>query len=334
MTLSIVGTGLVSPFGRSPREHVFFLRAHVPSPFTPPFTRRDQKPVRVHFCPWLDAGLPPAARLTALATTALDGALSSLREARLPAPILALCLARPRPGLDAEVHAAVAEALRLRLSPASIETCWGEAGCFAALQMAEREVRRNPGALVAIVAADSHVSAEWLADRVERPPTRWETRKPTPSEAAAALVVASSQLVAQHRLPTFGAIQRSAIATGAANDDNDEVADALGMGAVLRELGTGHVPHAFGQGEVDALRREEWYRAVARQSARFWECSHVCLEADIGAVGAAAGLANLVFGGATFRHGVGAPPASGPVLAWALSRDGTRGAASFTVEGP
>ncbi len=333
MTLAIVGMGLVSPFGRSPREHVFFLRAGVPAPTALPFEADEDTPVRVHACPWIDAAVGAAERMTALAEAALDTALAPLRDAALPEPALAIDLARERPGLDANEQRRVVDALARRFSPPDTGQVWGEAGVFTALKDAERQVARDPAAAVAIVAVDSHISLPFMTHHVLHPPTRWESVRPYPSEAAAALVVMSPKLAARQRLPVLGTVHRSAVAVGAANDDNDETVDAAAMTSVLRELGSASVPCAFGQGVVDALRREEWSRAVARCSAQFWDCRHFCIETSIGGVGAAAGAANLVHGVALLRHRAADVPAPADALmAWAISRDGTRGAASVGVE--
>lgn len=333
MTPAIVGMGLVSPFGRSPREHVFFGRAHVPGPFTSPFVTDDDTSIRVFHCPWLDAALPIAERLVALTTTALDDALAPIAELGLPAPKLQLCLSRARPGLDVRDLEAVTEAIRTRYHPSSIEQVWAEAGIFAALKEAEAQLARNDDAIIALLAVDSYVSLGWLTHVVEHPKTRWESARPRPSEAAAALLLMSPKGAHRYRLPVLGTILKSALAVGAANDDNDEPVDALAMGAALREVGSARVPAAFGQSVVDALRREDWYRAVSRQSERFWDCRNECLESAIGSVGAAAGAANLVYGAAEVRHCAALNPSpSEPFIAWAISRDGTRGVASVSVQ--
>ncbi len=329
MTLAVVGMGLVSPFGCSPREHVLFRRAHVPGPFAPPFKRADGEPTRVYFCPWLDAGQEPAERMAELASTALEEALCSYTAAGWPAPALRVCMARARPGLDQHTHEAITDALQTRYRPPSMGRFWAEAGVFAALKEAEGELARDDVGAIAIVAVDSHVSLDWLTHHVQSPPTRWEADRPRPSEAAAALLVMSPKSAQRFRLPALARVHKSALAMGLANDDNDEPVDALPMGAALRELGQAPVLHAFGQGLCDDLRREEWHRAIGRQASRFWDCQHDCLESDIGAVGAAAGAGNLVYGATALRLGALAP---GPFVAWAISRDGTRGVASLSVE--
>lgn len=332
MIIAVGGMGLVSPFGLSPREHVFFQRAHVPGPFPSPFVGADEAPVRVFFCPWLNAALPSAERIAALASAALDTALVPLAATGAPPPALWLCLARARPGLDARVHEDVTEALRRRYAPPSLKSFWAEAGVFAALKEAEQELSRNEGGAIVLVAVDSHVSTPYLTHLVQNPPTRWESIKPRPSEAAAALLLLTPKRAQQLRLPILARIHKSALAMGTSNDDNDAPADAVAMSAALRELGSGHVSHAFGQAFFDDLRREEWYRAVARQSTRFWDCQHDSVESAIGAVGAASGAANLVYGAAMLRLGAAEPASRDPFLAWTISRDGTRGVASASVD--
>lgn len=324
--------GLVSPFGCSPREHVFFRRAGVPGPHPPPFERADGAPTRVYFCPWLDAGLPPVDRIAALASSALDDALAPLVAAGVRMTALRVCLPRSRPGLDERAHDAIGDALRARYKPPALSHFWAEAGVFAAFKEAEAELARDELAAIAIVAADSHVSIDWLSHRIENPPTRWETERPRPSEAAAALVLLSPKGAQRLRVPILARVHKSALAMGASNDDNDEPVDAIAMGAALRELGSAPVHHAFGQDVCDDLRREEWHRAIARQASRFWDCAHDCIESDLGSIGAAAGLVAVVYGAAAIRHGAAEGPPGEPFIAWAISRDGTRGAATVSVE--
>ncbi len=336
MTLAVLGMGLVSPFGRSPREHALFRRARVPGPAASPFLGPDETPVRVHACPWIDAATPIADRMISLAEAALDAALAPSREAGLPSPSLIIGLARERPGLDAGVAPAVTRALGARCPGAPPSSVWGEAGVFAALQQAARDVARDSSRAVAVITVDSYIALPFIAHHVQSPPTRWESDGPYPSEAAAALVVASPRLAAHFGLPVLGTINKSAIARGSSSDDNDELVDGIAMGAALRELGDDSIPFAFGQDGVDALRREEWSRATARSATRFWECQNVCVEAFLGRVGACAGAASLVYGAAMLRHGCAGdlPRGTARFLAWAISRDGTRGAAGVGVDTP
>ena len=75
----------------------------------------------------------------------------------------------------------------------------------------------------------------------------------------------------------------------------------------------------------------------ARACADRFEQEHevACPEGAIGAVGAAAGAVSLVYGLAVMRHGATEDPkaAEAPFLAWAISPDGTRGAALATRGG-
>ncbi|MFO0759557.1 MAG: hypothetical protein U0359_23900 [Byssovorax sp.] len=336
MTLAVLGMGLVSPFGRSPREHALFRRARVPGPSASPFLDAEDAPVRAHACPFLDAAMPIADRMIALAETALDAAIAPLHEAGLPSPTLTVGLARERPGLDAGAAQTVTRALGARSPGAPPSAVWGEAGVFTALQQASREIARDGSRAVAVVAVDSYISLPFITHHVKHPPTRWESEGPYPSEAAAALVVASPRLAANLGVPVLATLHKSATARGASNDDNDELVDGIAMVAALRELGDDSVRFAFGQQGVDALRREEWSRATARNAVRFWECENVCAESFLGRVGASAGAVSLVYGMAMLRHGCAddLPRGAMPMLAWAVSRDGTRGAASATVDAP
>jgi hypothetical protein len=98
------------------------------------------------------------------------------------------------------------------------------------------------------------------------------------------------------------------------------------------------VGFVFGPDRVDSLRKLEWHAASARNGARFDPaCAMLTPETEMGRVGAAAGLVNLVQGLAMLRHGTVLreiiPPASRTACAWAISPDGTRGIASFVAGG-
>lgn len=123
------------------------------------------------------------------------------------------------------------------------------------------------------------------------------------------------------------------------------------MTALLRRVAPQRPLYAAGQDGYGALRMEDFHRAAARLADRFWDCQHDCLEAWIGAVGACSGAASLVYGlelmrlGATpsieptYMAGREPPPPRPPCpnperepfLAWAISPDGTRGAASAAM---
>ncbi len=334
MILSVVGSGLVSPFGLSPRDHAFFFRVQIPSPPATPFVDDEDKPVRVYFCPWIDVRTPIAERLCALASAAIDEAMRAVAELEsLRLTSLFLCVAPPRAGLPAAALDHLEAWAMARCRAGTVQRFRGEAGTFTALKQAALELQKNPRQMILLLAVDSHISLEHLIEqRTKRPRNRWIERPPHPSEAAAALLLTSDAEARSLRLPAIGHLERSATAIGAANDENDEPVDGAAMTQALRELGVHTVRFSFGQSIVDALRRHEWLIATARNPAQFGEgWSDESLERLAGSVGAAAGAMNAVYGLAALRHGTvdSDLPRADPFLAWAISRDGTRGIASF-----
>ncbi|WP_437646546.1 hypothetical protein [Sorangium sp. So ce362] len=336
MTLSVVGAGLVSPAGLTPAEHAFFLRAGVvPSTITPYRTGEDE-PVYLRYCPWLGAHLPPGERAVALVTSALDEAMRPLREhgQENPSAVL-LCLPEDRPGFRAPERADVERAVRDRLRNATLERFPGAAGAFAALSRAEVLVGKGASA-VAILAVDTYASLEALTELCARPPSYWSFEVPAPSEAAAALIVCSGSWARRARLDRVGFVHRAATAVAPSNDDNDEPTDGSALTAVLAAL-SGRAPAriVFGQFALDRLRMVEWQLGAARAAGKIdLGCEVQTLERDIGRLGAAAGAVNVVYGLAVQRYETAELPAAvgSPFIAWAISRDGTRGAALCGLE--
>jgi hypothetical protein len=92
----------------------------------------------------------------------------------------------------------------------------------------------------------------------------------------------------------------------------------------------------FGQEVLDGLRRRDWWTAVAREASRFEiDCLHRGIEDRAGAIGAAAGAANVAYGLAALTHDVLEKRAAeaSAFLAWSISADGKRGVASCEVAG-
>lgn len=331
MRLAIVGAGLVSPWGRRCREHAFFLRAGVVGPPRSPFMLGDDEPLKVRYCPWLGARLPLAERLADLARVALAEAL--VPEAPAPDLVIA-CASRAR---DADATVALEAAFRGSGRGPRIERAYGEAGVFAALERADRVLAEQPRRVVAILAVDSFVSLDALGAWLDRRPSPWADAEPPPSEGAAALVVTSPAHAREARLEVLGTVEHAALFTDAATDDNDEPVEARAMTAALQRLPARRpIRFVFGPVVGGTLRRSEWHRATARSAARFGQaCDMRSLEAEVGALGAAAGAANLVWGLATLLHDTGAlavEPGEA-FLSWAISPDGTRGLAVVAVEG-
>lgn len=331
MTLSIAGIGMVSPAGVTARDHVFFTRASgVLAPAPSPFLNAAGERVEVRYCPWIGARARASERLSHMALAAIEEALAPFEEAnpgeRIP---LLLCTAAPRPGLSKADVDAVAGAARERLRAPIERRFEGEAGAFAALNEAEEllATRRETRAVL-VLGADSHVALDAVIEHVRRPPSYWSDDVPEPSEGAAALLLTAHPAPRGSALATF---HGAALATGAATDDNDLVVDGAALTAALRSLRSpGPIGLALGQEHVDEMRRREWSLASARNQGRFrGDCALETIEKHVGRVGAASGAMSLAFGVALAIHEAvaNAELRRAPFLAWAISRDGTRGAA-------
>lgn len=326
--LSVVGLGLVSPLGLTPRDHVFFIRAEGGLCTARAFVDAEGEPLDVLHCQWLDPALPLGERLLALSRQALSEAAEPLWSAgtvggRLKG--LGFC-ARPYEALPQgeEQHflAQLSEALPLSLSPPLL---YGAAAFFKGLERAQQLLQQGEPA-VALWAADSHCSAAVLERRLRRY-RDWERTPSFLAEAAAAVVVT---LRGRERgLPSLGHISFAGAEMDRANDDNEAIVDGAAMTKLVRQAAASGITQSFGPHNVDSLRSNSWGYAVTRSSGRFDELlRQVCVEDDLGLVGAAAGAVHLCYGLAVELHQA-APDdlAKGPFAAWAISRDGLNGLA-------
>jgi hypothetical protein len=332
MTLAVVGLGLVSPAGRTPREHAFFLRARAAAPPRSPFVLAEGATLDVRFCPWLGARASLASRLAHLAEDALGGALGAVTDPTVAARALLLaCTAEARPGFTEAARDAVCALAQRQSGATSMQRFIGAAGTFAALERAEGALQGGECRAVIVLAVDSYVTLDALTWDVTHPPGPWAGPRWPRSEGAAAFLLMRDDTARRAGLEVLGVIEGAASRRGASNDDNDEIVDGVAMTDVLRALPSrGPVRLALGQTMLDGLRRREWFAAVARLATQFdVECAHRGIEDDTGDVGAAAGAMNVALALATGQHDTGETPgiADPGVLAWAISRDGTRGAA-------
>ena len=330
MSVAIVGAGLVTPFGDTPTEHAFFLRASVPAPPPSPFRlRSDGSALHVRYCRGIGAAAPIERRLTRMVDHAVRNAMqpcASLHEKG--AAIVMLCVPKERPGVSEET-------LRLlgagSASHGTVRHFSGDAGAFAALREAPDMLQRGSARVVVVVAVDSFIAIDALDQQVLHAPSEWNLDPPAPSEGAAAIVLAQAPEARRDAVAILGSLEAAAVVLGRSNDDNDEPVDGSAMTAVLRELPTqAPAVAAYGPYKVDMLRQDEWHLATARNTERFATgCRFACLESHVGRLGAASGLANLVYGLAVHRHRAGPAlePSDAPFYAWAVSPDGTRGAA-------
>lgn len=336
MTLAVVGMGMVSPAGRTPEENAFVLRARAAPPPRSPFKLADGLSIDVRFCPFLGARHPVGERLARMAGAALGSALAPLGDAHDAHDARVwVCTAHDRAGLGPAERAHVEAAARALTGARHLEGVRDAAGTFAALAQAQALLQAGHATMAVLVACDSYVCVEALAWDAEHPRGPWADVRWPRGEGAAALLMMSEREARQRGLPTLGRITGAATALGNARDDTDEPADGCAMTDVLRRLPNGgRARLALGSAMLDSLRRRDWYSAVARSPARFHvECEHAGIEDDIGDVGAAAGAMNVVLALATQLHDTGPVPDVGAAgtLAWAVSGDGTRGAARIEV---
>lgn len=337
MSTAIIGIGLISPGGTSASEHVFFLRAGVAAPAVSPFLDPEDRRIDVRHCPWLGARMGMSERLATLATAAVAETLGIAREAvEIESAPVMLCVDSPRPGLGAEEIATLRAVVRAQPGCDEVLEHRGAAGAFAALAAAAASVEsgRTPAALV--LAVDSHVSLEFACHHAARPGSLWRMREPPPSEGAAAVLLMNAALARRLGSPVLGRFHGAVIERGAAHDDNDEPTDGTAMTAALRAVQSpGRLGMALGQHEVDDLRMRDWHFASARNAARFADsCTFTGIEPHVGRLGAASGLANLVWGLAMLRHDAQGEESArrAPFCAWTLSRDGVRGVAVASWE--
>jgi hypothetical protein len=337
MILAIVGTGIVSKAGLTPREHAFVLSAGVAPSTASPFLLPSGESLPVSYCPWIGARMSMGDRLLTMAEAALEDALKPLREAsageRWP---LLVCSDLERSCLSEAERIRVSCALAAMVPAGNIGRFQGAAGCFAALCEAKSLIDRGCGAVV-IAALDSHIGADVLALSALHPHSPWVRQPPPPGEGAAALVVMDLSAATDAAVEVLGVIHYASTRKGASNDDNDVPVDGAAMTALVRSAPLCCAPARliFGQSATDPLRQAEWELAVARDPARFHpEYDLRSLEKEIGRVGAAAGAMNLVYGLAVARYRTTDMPLCDhdPFFAWAISRDGTRGLAAVSVK--
>jgi 3-oxoacyl-(acyl-carrier-protein) synthase len=269
MSLCIVGTGMVSPAGLTPRAHACVLWAGALPPTPSPFLGDGDEAVRVSYCPWLGARLDMPSRLLAMAQRALEDALRSLRALHtdMAAPLL-VCSTPERPPLSSADHERIVQGLAGMTGARGATSLRGAAGVFAALGEAEVLLAEGAGA-VAIVGLDSYVGEDALAAHMENPPNPWGAAPASPAEGAAALVVASAHEAHRLGIEALGAVRYVGTTSGLSNDDNDLPTDGEAMTSLLRRLPPLRAPWVFGPSNADALRQAEWQMAVARSPARF-----------------------------------------------------------------
>ncbi|MDI1477258.1 hypothetical protein [Polyangium sp. y55x31] len=334
MSLAIVGAGMVSPIAMTARQHAFFAAAGVPAPSPSPFVRDTGERIDVRYCRWLGAVEPLSSRLLQMAERAIEEATAALVP-DLQMSLLVVTSA-PRPGLESVLLADTARAIARQRRLGSMQRYEGEAAFFDALADAGAALSKSGPQAVCIVAVDSAVGVDILADTVLRPPGPWARAPLPPSEGAAAVVLMSPPNARRLGIAAMGTMLGATTVMGSARDDNDEPADGVAMTQVLSSMpSTEPISYVFGQSCTDDLRAQDWFFASARERARFGTaCVFDGIEDHAGRVGAAAGAMNLVYGLSVLRHETALRASSDSFLAWAISPDGTRGMAAARVGAP
>lgn len=354
MDLAVVGAAMVSPLGTTPAEHAFFVRAGVGPAAPGAFVDEEGETMNVAYCPWLEPKTPLRDRVLALGMQALEGALgpwerraSAPEDARERAvagrggsrtggdgmPLL-LTMAAHRPELGKDERDSVERALSSFVGTKRAIQLTGAAGFYWGLGQADKLLGHDAEA-VALLATDSLVGIESLAAYRREATTPWMANLPRPAEAAAALVVCKPETARREGLEVLATITHSRCQTGEAHDDNDAIVDGVALTQLLEGMPAGVVASAFGPFGLGALRSREWEMVAARQVKRFQsEFLQLSIESELGCCGAAAGAMHLLFGLAVHRHRAWPDglPEAGPLLAWAISRDGARGICCATVD--
>jgi hypothetical protein len=327
--LSVIGIGLVSPGGLDAREHVFFVRAGTSSMGNSPFSTAEGERVRAGVCPWLGGEMAPVDRLCSLADGAVGSAIAPLGE-RTDDLGLWIVTDRDRPGLVEDDRRALAGHLTSWIKPATVGRSLGAAGFFGALDEAASALEASKIRAAVVVAVDSLIGIDALSDWIRTSASPWVREHRDPSEAAAAVLVTTAEEARRRRADVLGLIPHAGMSASDSHDDNDVAVDGTALARLFADMGGVGSPIGvtFGQHGLDLLRNREWDLAVVRARSRFHpECLFQCVETKIGRVGAAAGAVHTAYGVAELYHRTHPARVDGgaPALAWAISRDGTRG---------
>lgn len=340
LPLAVVGVGLASPLGLGAELHGFLARAGEGPAAPGGFVTEDGENAPVHYCPWLGADLARAERVARLGGDAARLAFTEVKRVTEGRAKTATWVVGPAPGEGADAGAALALAVGARGGSAARLT--GAAELFRALDQASDALARGDAELALVVGADSLVDLELLREHRALVHNPWGPNLPDASEGAAAFALAPVERARALGLDVWAVIHEAAVRVGAAHDDNDEVVDGAALTRVVRDVNPKKQAFrgAFGPLWVDSLRRREWDLMQAR-TATAWSDPELfvgCAERELGFVGEASGAMNLGLLLACLRHGVLPDVLERPLphgaacLAWAISRNGLRGAALVTGE--
>lgn len=329
----IAGLGMVSPLGMSAEEHAFLARANAGPAAPGGFVTPEGETVTVSYCPTLGATMPLAARIGALASSAAARAL-----AELPAPpsLLTTWLVTASPELSVDATTA------LRGLGAVVRVVQGAAELFRALDQATDMIEGGRATMALVVAADSLVDAAVVTRHVEEAKNPWAPALLDASEGAAAFLLMTREEARRLGIKPRASLLRSAALAGSGNDDDDAIVDGVALTTLFRgmaERARGRFAGAFGPVRAGSLRRREWDLATARTASLFADdLVAVCAEEEVGSIGAASGGMNLALAVAAIWHGalpdpeLSPIPGGAPVIAWAISADGVRGACVISGE--
>ena len=325
LDLAVVGLGLVSPVATTAREHVFLIRSEAAMHAGRPFVDGTGERLEVLCCPLVDPAMPLADRLIALGGHALSPALQPFGPWSRRGQIVAhLCAPEPDELMTAELLAGCEQAWNQHHQLPFGRRFAGAASPYEALAAASVALSQGASAVV-LLGVDSAASPEVIAQRLV-PVQKWVAVPPRLSEAAAALVLTTPALAAELSA-RFGRVRFAATHKGVGSDLDDEPVDGRAMTALLRDAAAAsRLPfgNLFGPFTVDDLRRTSWHCGMVRNRRAFaLDGDQRCVEHSIGNVGAASGLCHLTYALACQHHG--ALNHEGTTLAWAISRDGTRG---------
>ena len=199
---------------------------------------------------------------------------------------------------------------------------------------------REVGAVLVGGGADSLVTLDAAASDSGARGVAMES--PAPSEAAAARAVVrarpdASRVAVEVLARVHGsAVMRVNACSRGANRKSPPF-DGQATTALIERVAPPaslRVARAYGQAQVDDLRRSEWTYACARQVSRIHErIANLCVEAFVGRTGGAAGLVQVAYAVARERALPidSLQPGAGRVFCWAISADGTRGLAQLEV---
>jgi len=288
-------------------------------------------------CPWLGARLPVAVRMAALGERALGAATERLMQLPERAPddtLLLLCLGAARPGLSEADRQRAVGALAATAPLGRVFT--GAAAFFAALGTAERLLEAGEARVVLVLAVDSYISLDALRAELNGP-SSWARTAPPPSEAGGAVALMKGTEARELGL-SLGTVHSTGVLKGRGTDDDDDPVDGAAIATLLEQVPPLDEPlvRAYGPTEVDRLRETEWTCAAARSGAHLHALfATSCVERWMGRVGGAAGAAHFIYGLAAERHHAvrESQAGAGPFVAWAISRDGTRGLCAAIAAG-